>query len=268
MTAGTGAGRIQAAAVLPDGLMPLAVEMILYDLYGNCRLPSHLSPAMHVVQVHHGAPDVRRVRAHRSGVDRAPAHHQLVENGLMFRIVRIPPSLDTFFHPLQSCFHWDHFTYFRWLVLVTAFAWGRRNVANLYRYLEARHHRTRFNHFFLVQRWDPEAALRQKAHELLRALHPGPGETLYMVIDDSKKAKRGKAMDAVTKMKEPMTNTYIQGHQYVCAILVLRDAVIPYGIRLYVKQEQCAALGRPFHKTTQLAAELIREFQTPPGVKV
>ena len=73
-----------------------------------------------------------------------------------------------------------------------AFAWGRRNVANLYRYLDAQHHRTRFNNFFLVQRWDPEAALRQKAQELLRALHPTPGETLYLVIDDSKKAKRGK----------------------------------------------------------------------------
>jgi SRSO17 transposase len=186
----------------------------------------------------------------------------------MFRIVRIPPSLDTFFHPLQSCFHWDHFTYFRLLVLVTAFAWGRRNVANLYRYLEARHHRTRFNHFFLVQRWDPEAALRQKAHELLRALHPGQGDVLYVGIDDSKKAKRGKAMDAVAKMKDPMIDAYIHGHQYVCAILIFRDYIIPYGIRLYVKPEQAAALELPFRKTTELAAQLIREFQAPAGVKV
>jgi hypothetical protein len=48
-----------------------------------------------------------------------------------------------------------------------AFIWGRRNLANLYRYLDAQHHRTRFNNFCLVQRWDPEAALRQKAQELL-----------------------------------------------------------------------------------------------------
>ena len=181
----------------------------------------------------------------------------------MFRIVRIPARLDTFFHPLQSCFHWDHFTYFRLLVLVTAFAWGRRNVANLYRYLEARHHRTRFNHFFLVQRWDPEAALRQKAHELLRALHPGQGDVLYVVIDDSKKAKRGKAMDAVAKMKDPTIDAYIRGHQYVCGILVFRQHVIPYGVRLYVKKEYCPALGVAFCKTTELAAQLIRAC-TPP----
>lgn len=186
----------------------------------------------------------------------------------MFRIIRVPPSLDKFFRPLHRHFHWNHFTYFRLLVLTMAFMWGRRNVANVCRYLDAAPHRTRFNNFFLVERWDAEAALRQKAQELLRALHPLPGDTLYLLIDDSKKAKRGKVMDAVAKMKDPTTDAYIRGHQYVCAILVYRHHVIPWGIRLYVKKTQCPAVGVPFQKTTELAAQLIREFKAPTGVKV
>jgi SRSO17 transposase len=186
----------------------------------------------------------------------------------MFQIVRVPPALDKFFRPLKPRFHWDHYTYFRLLVLVMAFAWGRRNVANLYRYVEAQHHRTRFNNFFLVERWDPEAALRQQAYELLVALRPRQGDTIYLVLDDSKKAKRGKAMDAVAKMKDSVTDTYIRGHQYVCAILVCGDQVIPYGIRCYVKKTHCTPLGLPFRKTTELAAQLIREFTPPAGVKV
>jgi SRSO17 transposase len=186
----------------------------------------------------------------------------------MFRIIRVPPTLDHFFHTLQPHFHWDHFAYFRLLVLVIAFAWGRRTVASLYRYLDAKPHRTRFNNFFLVQRWDPEAALSQKARELLVALRPIPGETLYLVIDDSKKAKRGTQMDAVAKMKDSTTAAYIRGHQYVCGILVFRQPVIPYGIRLYVKKAHCPALELPFRKTTEMAAQLIREFQPPAGVKV
>ena len=75
-------------------------------------------------------------------------------------------------------------------------------------------------------------------------------------------------MDGVAKMKDPTTDAYIRGHQYVCAILVYRDHVIPCGIRLYVKKEPCKALGLPFQKTTELAAQLIREFQAPRGVKV
>jgi SRSO17 transposase len=186
----------------------------------------------------------------------------------MFRIVRVPAPLDKFFCTLCPRFHWDHYEYFRLLVLVMAFAWGRRNVANLYRYVDAVHHRTRFNNFFLVQRWDPEATLRQKARELLLALHPQPGETLYLVIDDSKKAKRGKCMDAVSKMKDPVIDAYIRGHQYVGGILVFRQHVMPYGIRLYVKKAQCGVLGLSFRKTTELAAQLIREFKPPAGIKV
>jgi SRSO17 transposase len=186
----------------------------------------------------------------------------------MFRIIRVPPSLDNFFHPLKGHFHWNHFGYFRLLVLAIACMWGRRNVTSLYRYLDTAPHRTRFHNFFLVERWDPEAVLRQQAQTLLRSLHPRQGETIYLILDDSKKATRGRTMDAIAKMKDPTTDTYIRGHQYVCAILVCRDHVIPFGIRLYVKQAHCPALGLPFRKTTELAAQLIREFQAPTGVKV
>jgi hypothetical protein len=186
----------------------------------------------------------------------------------MFRIIRVPPSLDQFFRPLHGHFHWDHCTYFRLLVLTMAFLWGRRNVANVHRYLEAAPHRTRFHTFVLVERWDPEAALRQKAQARLRSLRPGTGEPLYVVIDDAKQAKRGQVMEAVAKMKDPTTDAYIRGHQYVWAILVDRDHVLPWGIRLYVKKAPCTTVGVPVHKTTELAAQLIREFKPPAGVKV
>jgi hypothetical protein len=119
--------------------------------------------------------------------------------------------------------------------------WGRRHVTNLYRSLDTASHRTRFNNFFLVERWDPEAALRQQAQALLRALHPKKGETIYVVLDDAKQAKRGQTMDAVAKMKDSTTDAYIRGHQDVCAILVCRDHVIPFGLRLSVTQAYCPA---------------------------
>jgi hypothetical protein len=159
----------------------------------------------------------------------------------MFRIIRVPPILDKFFQPLKGHVHWDHFASFRLLVLTIACLWGRRNVANRSRYLDAEHHRTRFNHFFLVERWDPEAALRPQAQELLRSLRPRKGETISVVLDDSKKANRGRTMDAVATMKDSTTDAYIRGHQYVCAILVCRNHVIPCGIRLSVKHASCPA---------------------------
>jgi SRSO17 transposase len=188
----------------------------------------------------------------------------------MFKIGRFPSKLEPFFRSLKTCFHWNHFEYFRTLVLLTAFAWGRRNVCALYRHLDSRGrpHRTRFNNFFLCCRWDPEELLRKKAYELLVRLKPRKGEIIYLIIDDSKKEKRGKEMDAVSYIYDPVTQRAILGHQYVKAKLKFRGHVIPFGIRLYVKEEDCPELELEFRKTTQLAAQLIREFEPPAGVRV
>jgi hypothetical protein len=51
----------------------------------------------------------------------------------MFRIIRVPPSLDKCFRPLHGHFHWDHVTYVRLLVLTMALMWGQRNVAHVHR---------------------------------------------------------------------------------------------------------------------------------------
>jgi hypothetical protein len=183
-----------------------------------------------------------------------------------FRLVRVPAPRDKFFRPLRPRFHWNHDESFRRLGLGLAVAWGRRNVVHLDRSLDAPPHRTRGHHVCLVQRWDSAAALRQKAPELLRALHPTPGETLSLSIEDAKQAKRGQAMDAVAKMKAPTIDASIRGHQDVCGILVFRQEVLPDGIRLYVNKAPCASVGVPFRTTPELAAPLIRACKPPAGV--
>ena len=37
----------------------------------------------------------------------------------MFKIVRFPKKLESFFDSLKNQFHWNHFEYFRTLVLLT-----------------------------------------------------------------------------------------------------------------------------------------------------
>ena len=56
----------------------------------------------------------------------------------MFKIVRFPKKLESFFDSLENQFHWDHFQYFRMLVLLMAVSWGRRNISVLYRHLDSR----------------------------------------------------------------------------------------------------------------------------------
>ena len=68
-------------------------------------------------------------------------------------------------------------------------------------------------------------------------------------------------------MKESTTDAYLRGHPYVCGTRLFRQQVIPWGLRLSVKQEACAAVGVPCRKTTAWAAHLMREVNAPAGVK-
>jgi hypothetical protein len=88
------------------------------------------------------------------------------------------------------------------------------------------------------------------------------------VIADSQQAKRGKALEAVAKLKDPTTEGYSRGPQDVCALLVVRGQVSPWGIQLSVKPEHAKALELPFYQTTELAVQLLRECKAPAGIKV
>lgn len=192
------------------------------------------------------------------------------EIAVMFKIVRFPKNLESFFDSLESQFHWGHFEYFRTLVLLVVIAWGRRNISSLYRHLDSRNqpHRSRFNNFLNVSRWSPQVTLQLKAHELLALLNPQKGDIIELILDDSKKQKRGKKMEAVSWIHDPVSGRSIKGHQYVTAVLRFHGHVIPWGVRLYLKKEDAALLGQTFKKTTQLAADLIDEFTPPEGVQV
>jgi len=188
----------------------------------------------------------------------------------MFRIVRFPSKPDSFFNSLKNQFHFHHFDYFRTLVLLIAFSWGRRNITSLYRYLDHRYqpHRSRFNNFLNVGRWNPPVVLKIKASEMLANLNPRPGEVVELILDDSKKQKRGKIMAAVNWIRDPLSGRNIRGHQYVTATIRFRGYTIPFGIRLYVKKEDCPKLNVTFKKTTQLVSELISEFEPPDRIHV
>ena len=188
----------------------------------------------------------------------------------MFKIVRFPKNLESFFDSLEKSFHWGHFEYFRTLVLLIVIAWGRRNIASLYRHLDSRNqsHRSRFNNFLSVGRCDYAVILQLKAHDLIALINPQKDAVIELILDDSKKHKRGKTMDAVGWIRDPLTGKNIRGHQFVTAVLRIGHHSIPWGIRLYVKKEDCRHLGRKFKKTTQLAAELIEEFEPPEDVKI
>jgi hypothetical protein len=188
----------------------------------------------------------------------------------MFKIVRFPSAIENFFRSLKTEFLFEQFQYFKMLVLLIAASWEDQNISSLYKYLDKSRfpHRTRFNNFMNKARWAPEKLLANKAYELLKSLKLMKGETIYLILDDSKKNKRGKEMDAAGWVHDPLSGKSIWGHQYIKAAIYVRGITIPFAIRLYVKDKDSSQLGLPFYKVTELAAVIIKSFVAPNGIKV
>ena len=75
--------------------------------------------------------------------------------------------------------------------------------------------RQAISHFLTRAEWDAPELLRQAALDKLRELGWKAGETLYAIIDDTQKRKRGKRMDAVCRLFLHAEKVYAKGHTIV-----------------------------------------------------
>ena len=160
------------------------------------------------------------------------------------------------------------------MVLAIAAMHGRRNLRRIEQ--ACRNHRTRQSIGFFLTRahWDAPEALRQTALDTLKHLGWKPNQRIYVLVDDTQKRKRGKRMDAVSKIFLHAEKVYAQGHTIVGCALLYRNVVIPYAVRLWAKERFCAETNKPsypgdpvaFRKLTQLAADTISEVAVPRAI--
>jgi len=185
----------------------------------------------------------------------------------MPKLGRFPPFGKRFFRRARKLVGSCHFAHFWRAVVSLAAMQGRRSM----RKLEAccRHHATRQSIGFFLSKahWDAPQLLAETAIETLKGLGWKSGDSLYLVLDDTQKRKRGKLMDAVSKIFLHAEKVYAQGHTIVACALVYRHVVIPYAVRLWATSAFCKKTqkksydGDPleFRKLTQLAADIITD---------
>jgi SRSO17 transposase len=186
----------------------------------------------------------------------------------MPRIGRFPPFGKRFFRRARKLVGSCHFAHFWRAVVALAAMQGRRSL----RKLEAacRNHRTRQSvGFFLTKaHWDAPQVLAETALDTLKTLGWKAGVPLDLVFDDTQKKKRGKQMDALSKIFLHAEKVYAQGHTILGCALVYRGVVIPYAVRLWMPKTFCAKTrqksyeGEPieYRKLTEMAGEIIAHF--------
>jgi SRSO17 transposase len=134
--------------------------------------------------------------------------------------------------------------------------------------ITAGRHRTSLARFLNKSSWNAVAVLNQVAIGILRSMRPRPGEVLYLILDDTRNAKRGRTMPGVKKIWDHAAQQFVRGHIIVTAAVLFRGVMLPWRFTLWLPEEYCRAERLPYRRQTDIAAELIQAFTPPKGVRV
>lgn len=129
-------------------------------------------------------------------------------------------------------------------------------------------HRTSLARFLNKSSWDAVAVLNETATGILKWMRPRRGEVLYLILDDTRNAKRGRTMPAVQKIWDHAAQQFVRGHIIVTAAVLFRGVTLPWRFTLWLPAGYCKAERLPYRRQTDIAAELIRDFTPPRGVQV
>lgn len=193
----------------------------------------------------------------------------------MPRIGKFPAFGKRFFRLARKLIGCCHFQHFWRIVTALAGMQGRRSLKRMQSLFQDRRTRQAIADFLKKAAWDAPNVLRQQALERLKELGCRAGDTVYLLLDDTQKRKRGKKMDALQKIFLHAEKVYATGHTMLGAALVFRGVVLPFQISLWAPRTFCeASQNEPepedqliFRKLTEMAADALETLGLPKGVK-
>ena len=185
--------------------------------------------------------------------------------GLVMIIDAAPRFVQAFFRPVRSRLTKPQFHHLWALVLGMLLNLRRSKLVHLAGTLPGHTHRTAHGVFLSRSDWDAAGLLDTEVDHLLRRMKPRRGETIYLIIDDTRIPKRGKKMFGVNKIWDHKQQRFVHGHIVVTAAILFRGVTLPWRLTLWLPKRWA---GRSYRKSTEIAAEMIRAFNPPKGLKV
>lgn len=176
-----------------------------------------------------------------------------------------PRFVRAFFRPVRSGLSRPQFQHLWTLVLAILLNGRRAKLTHLAATMPGHTHRTAHGVFLSRSEWDAAGLLHAEVDQLLRRMKPRRGETIHLIIDDTRIPKRGKKMFGVSKIWDHKQQRLVHGHIVVAAAVLFRGVALPWRFDLWLPKRWA---GHSYRKSTEIAAELIRAFDPPGGLNV
>jgi SRSO17 transposase len=180
-------------------------------------------------------------------------------------ISHLPSFAQRFFRPFEPELSKPQFAHLWSLVLGIVINLRAAKLLHLSALAPASGHRTRCGAFLSHSDWDAPALLHEAATDLLASMKPQPGETVYLILDDTRLPKRGSKMGWVSKIYDHKEHKFVKGHIVLTAAIAFGGVVMPFRIELWKPKGHP---GPRYRKLTNMAAAMIKALQVPAGVKV
>ena len=175
-----------------------------------------------------------------------------------------PKLLQAVFRPFRQRLSKPQYSHLCWFLFALMISSRKVKLSHIARVAPRGGHRTSCGSFLSAD-WDAPSLVEDQARRVLRSMKPQPNEVIYVIIDDTRIEKRGRKMEAVSKIYDHKTLRFVRGHIVVKAALMFRGVVLPWKIDLWIPKDQA---GATYRKINQIAADMIRSFQPPKGLKV
>ena len=180
----------------------------------------------------------------------------------MENISILPVFISTLFKRLPVIFRNNHKTTFMWLTFLIAIGVGNHKLKKMGEY--GSHHvaEYRFRRLLTSAYWNLHFIMIWLANEVIKSLPNPDNQTIYLVVDGSKKEKRGKKNIFNQKGKIRSNHGWFFGVKFVVLMIQWGNFRIPVDFEILYKKGH-----KKYINENQAFRKMVERFQVPDGIK-
>jgi hypothetical protein len=172
---------------------------------------------------------------------------------------RLPPTIRILFNGMPGVWRHRHHLIFCWLIVMQIVASGPKTLTGLSQSAPGFITEWRFRRLLAAGYWSLKVLLHWFAEETIKSLPAPENHVLYVIVDGSKKDKRGLKNPAAQKGRLNEHRAWFFGIKFVVLLVAWEDYRIPVDFQIVLPK------GHPdYRKENELFRHLLSHFQ-PPG---